>query len=136
LKKPDPREWIGLFIGKNECLTVQDALAILIIMKNPNAVALGRLGGLRGGPARAARLTPTRRRQIAEGAAHARWERKIAGLDMVVRRDRWVKARWISKKTGADVEVVEQVLFMETMKPWERLARGLMRSRMGRAANV
>jgi hypothetical protein len=55
---------------------------------------------------------------------------------MAVRRDRWIRARQIVMKTGADVEVVEQVLFMETMKPWERLARGLMRSRMGRAANV
>ena len=47
-------------------------------------------------------------------------------LDMAIRQDRWIRARQIAKKTGADVEVVEQVLFMETMKPWERLARGLM----------
>jgi hypothetical protein len=55
---------------------------------------------------------------------------------MSVRRDRWVKARQISRKTGADVEVAEQVLFMKTLKPWERLSRGLMRSHMGRANNV
>ena len=42
---------------------------------NPNAVALGRLGGLRGGPARAAALTPRRRREIARAAAIARWSR-------------------------------------------------------------
>lgn len=47
-------------------------------MKNPHAVALGRLGGLRGGPiggpARAAALSPRRRREIARQAARARWE--------------------------------------------------------------
>ena len=32
--------------------------------KNPNAVALGRLGGLKGGKARASRLTPEQRREI------------------------------------------------------------------------
>src|SRR5687767_4367893 len=42
---------------------------------NPHAAALGRLGGLKGGPARAARLTPRRRREIARAAARARWSR-------------------------------------------------------------
>jgi hypothetical protein len=41
--------------------------------KNPNAVALGRLGGLKGGAARAARLSPKKRSQIAAKAAKARW---------------------------------------------------------------
>ena len=41
--------------------------------KNPAAVALGRLGGKKGGPARAARLTPEQRREIARKAAQARW---------------------------------------------------------------
>jgi hypothetical protein len=40
---------------------------------NPHAAALGRLGGLKGGPARAAKLTPARRRAIARAAARARW---------------------------------------------------------------
>jgi hypothetical protein len=44
--------------------------------KNPNAVALGRLGGLRGGLARAAKLGPKRRSQIAAKAAKARWKKK------------------------------------------------------------
>ena len=44
--------------------------------KNPNAVALGRLGGKKGGPARAAKLTPWRRRKIAQKAAAARWKKK------------------------------------------------------------
>jgi hypothetical protein len=42
---------------------------------NPHAAALGRLGGLKGGPARAAALTPKRRREIAALAARARWRR-------------------------------------------------------------
>jgi hypothetical protein len=41
--------------------------------RNPHAVALGRLGGLKGGLARAAALTPKRRREIARAAARARW---------------------------------------------------------------
>src|SRR3954447_20140846 len=48
-------------------------------VKNPHAVALGRLGGLRGGPvggrARAEALAPERRREIARAAAEARWGR-------------------------------------------------------------
>lgn len=44
--------------------------------KNPNAVALGRLGGLKGGAARAAALSPKKRSQIAAKAAAKRWEKK------------------------------------------------------------
>ena len=43
---------------------------------NPHAAALGRLGGLKGGPARAAKLTPRHRRAIARAAARARWSRR------------------------------------------------------------
>ena|ERR1039457_7050960 len=41
--------------------------------KNPHAVALGRLGGLKGGVARAEALSPRKRSQIAAKAAKARW---------------------------------------------------------------
>jgi hypothetical protein len=44
--------------------------------KNPHAVALGRLGGLKGGAARAAFLSPKKRSQIAAKAAAARWGKK------------------------------------------------------------
>lgn len=47
------------------------------IVKNPAAVALGRLGGLKGGKARAEKLTPEQRSEIARKAAKARWVRKI-----------------------------------------------------------
>jgi hypothetical protein len=43
--------------------------------KNPAAVALGKLGGAKGGAARAAALTPKRRSAIAKKAARARWNR-------------------------------------------------------------
>lgn len=41
--------------------------------KNPAAVSLGRLGGLKGGKARAEKLSPKRRKEIAQKAARARW---------------------------------------------------------------
>jgi hypothetical protein len=44
--------------------------------KNPAAVALGRLGGQKGGRARAESLTATERRKIAQRAAQARWSKK------------------------------------------------------------
>lgn len=43
--------------------------------KNPNAVALGRLGGLKGGKARAKKLTAKKRKEIATKAANKRWEK-------------------------------------------------------------
>lgn len=41
--------------------------------KNPAAVALGRLGGLKGGKARANKLSPEQRKEIAKKAAAKRW---------------------------------------------------------------
>lgn len=41
--------------------------------KNPAAVALGRLGGLKGGKARAEKLSAKKRKEIAKKAAQARW---------------------------------------------------------------
>jgi hypothetical protein len=44
--------------------------------KNPAAVELGRLGGLKGGRARAEKLTAEERSEIAKKAAAARWQRR------------------------------------------------------------
>jgi hypothetical protein len=44
--------------------------------KNPAAVALGRKGGLKGGKARAAKLTKEQRSESARKAAKARWEKQ------------------------------------------------------------
>lgn len=43
--------------------------------KNPAAVALGRLGGLKGGVARAKKLSAKKRSEIAKKAAKARWQK-------------------------------------------------------------
>lgn len=47
--------------------------------KNPAAVALGRLGGLKGGKARANSLTAEQRSEIAKKAAAKRWKKKEGG---------------------------------------------------------
>lgn len=44
--------------------------------KNPAAVILGRLGGLKGGKARASKLSARKRSEIAKKAACARWEKQ------------------------------------------------------------
>jgi len=45
--------------------------------KNAAAVALGRLGGAKGGAARAAKMTPEQRSESARKAAAARWQAKV-----------------------------------------------------------
>lgn len=47
--------------------------------KNPAAVALGRLGGLKGGRARADKLTAKQRSDIARSAAAKRWRQAAKG---------------------------------------------------------
>ena len=44
--------------------------------KNPHAAALGKIGGKKGGPARAAKLSPEQRKEIARKAAQVRWQTK------------------------------------------------------------
>lgn len=43
--------------------------------KDPKAVTLGRMGGLKGGKARADKLTPEQRKEIAQTAAKRRWQK-------------------------------------------------------------
>jgi len=57
-----------------------NAIAVRIVeqatnehIKNPAAVALGRLGGLKGGKARAEKLSAKKRKEIARKAARIRW---------------------------------------------------------------
>lgn len=49
--------------------------------KDPHAVALGRKGGKKGGPARAAKLTAEERSESARKAVQARWK-KAKGNDL------------------------------------------------------
>jgi hypothetical protein len=51
---------------------------IPVKIKNPAAVALGKLGGSKGGKIRAARLSGARRIEIAQQAAKARWAKEKA----------------------------------------------------------
>lgn len=44
--------------------------------KDPAAVSLGRRGGLKGGKARAAKLTADQKRDSARKAAEARWQKR------------------------------------------------------------
>jgi hypothetical protein len=55
--------------------TIEVEEIVLIEGKNPHAVALGKLGGSKGGKARAEKLTPEQRKEIATKAAKKRWEK-------------------------------------------------------------
>lgn len=55
---------------------VKEATGEPIPEKNPAAVALGRLGGLKGGKARAEKLSAKKRKAIAVKAAKTRWAKK------------------------------------------------------------
>ena len=64
-------------------LTILDIISVRVVamngvskVKNKHAVALGRKGGLKGGPARAKKLTPEQRSNIARKAANARWNKR------------------------------------------------------------
>lgn len=61
--------------------------------KNPAAVILGRLGGIKGGPARAKKLSKERRCEIAIKAAEARWKCKTEKRFSVEDIDRLIKER-------------------------------------------
>jgi hypothetical protein len=75
-KPKRPRDLNRLAASIVEAATAEEpqAAAPAEPKKNPAAVALGRLGGRKGGAARAAKLTPEQRRQIAKKAAEARWK--------------------------------------------------------------
>lgn len=63
-----------------DAVGVEDDASALTVrstaQKNPHAAALGRLGGQKGGPARAMRLSAERRSEIAQKAAQARWRNR------------------------------------------------------------
>ena len=75
------------------------------------ARTLGRLGGLKGGKARAAKLTPERRREIAQKAVAARWAKSAQAARAVDtqsdNRPIWPENSFFSAKT-IDQLVAEQ----------------------------
>jgi hypothetical protein len=56
---------------------VKEATPASSVDRHAAAVALGRLGGLKGGKARASKLTPEQRKESAKKAAEARWGHKL-----------------------------------------------------------
>ncbi len=67
-KRPRDPNQLAKFIV--DTVTSEEAPASATVQATP-----GRLGGLKGGPARANRLSPERRTQIAAKAASARWKK-------------------------------------------------------------
>jgi hypothetical protein len=53
-------------------------------VKDPAAIHRGHLGGIKGGKARAARLTAEQRSESARRAAKARWERERGQVDFTI----------------------------------------------------
>lgn len=104
-------------------LTEQEKNGKLKTMKNQHAVSLGRLGGSRGGPARARSLSPVRRIEIAKLAI---WTRRH--LLERLRSDRAYRqkvAGRIARQTKTDPGDVEHSLFALTLDPASRLLRCL-----------
>ncbi|MEO6670540.1 MAG: hypothetical protein ABIN36_13740 [Ferruginibacter sp.] len=60
-------------MAKKKKILATDNVNTIIASKNVAAVELGRLGGLKGGKARALALSPKRRSEIARNAANKRW---------------------------------------------------------------
>ncbi len=75
-KKPKRPRDLSLLAKKIVDLATEGEPAEEPSDKNPHAVALGRLGGQKGGKARAEKLTPQQRKEIAKKAAKARWKDK------------------------------------------------------------
>lgn len=78
-KKSDINELARLIV--DQTTNAQPEIKTTHKDKNPAAVALGRLGGLKGGKARAEKLSKRRLRQIAQNAAKARWKKQNQSED-------------------------------------------------------
>ena len=72
-KKPDVNE---IAFSMVEAIANGEPMPRMPDGKNPLAVALGRMGGLKGGKARAAGMTSEQRIESAKKAAKARWSSK------------------------------------------------------------
>lgn len=79
--KPTDDPNVAAFRGMQSLLEKLDPEAVEASKpkeKNPAAVALGKLGGAKGGKARAAKLSKKKRTAIAKKAAAARWKKSEA----------------------------------------------------------
>lgn len=79
MKRPNDINWLAASIVEDATVEQWKPLVGKESKKNPAAVALGRLGGPKGGKARAAKLSAFERREIARKAAQARWRKQREG---------------------------------------------------------
>jgi hypothetical protein len=78
IKRPrDPAQLAKLIMD----IAIGEVKDIVEDGKNPNAVALGKLGGAKGGKARAEKLSDTRRKEIATKAVSTRWKNNLSAKD-------------------------------------------------------
>jgi len=77
--------------------------------KNAAAVALGRKGGLKGGPARAALLTPEQRSQSAKKAVTARWA-KATKKSAISANQKTIDQKRVKKATPAKIDTSDNAL--------------------------
>jgi hypothetical protein len=75
-RKPKTDEVLSAFDTLQHIIETTEREALPATNKNPAAVALGRLGGLKGGKARAKALSKARRTEIARKAARSRWKQR------------------------------------------------------------
>lgn len=75
-KRPRDANLLAKMIVDEATGGVPPELPVVDSEKNPAAVALGRLGGLKGGKARAKKLSAAKRKAIAQKAAAARWKKR------------------------------------------------------------
>jgi hypothetical protein len=73
MAKPDLNQLAAAIVA---AATGGNSASVTLNGKNPAAVMLGRLGGKKGGRARAEKLSKERRREIAQDAARRRWSKK------------------------------------------------------------
>lgn len=94
--------------------------------KDPAAVALGRKGGKKGGPARAAKLTPEERSKIARKAVRARWDKVNAERERLMlktemrKQHRPVKAVNASARLDTSDDAV--LVLLQRIKATENVA--------------
>jgi hypothetical protein len=74
--EPDVNEMAARILAQAAGMPGEETAAAAPPVKNPAAVALGRLGGLKGGNARAKALSAKKRRDIARQGAETRWKKK------------------------------------------------------------
>lgn len=115
----------GVYEGLLRRRAAKDANA----KKNPAAVALGRLGGKKGGAARAAVLSPEERKRIAAEAAEKRW--RFHGLNKEeIEYQNWLgrnlsrlQISQLMNKTEEEISSIAQSLAAKTIAREEKRAK-------------